>query len=400
MTIFNGLKVLDIGSFVAAPMAATILADFGADVIKIEPPEGDGYRRMHLLPNLPKSEHNYAWALAARSKRALVLDLKQPAGRDVLHQLVKAADVLVTNYPPHVRERLGLAFEQLRVLNPRLIYASLTGYGETGPDANKPGFDATAYWARSGLADMVRTDAQAQPVAPALGMGDQPTSAMLYGAIVTALYRRERTGEGAEVTSSLLANGIWANGPMLQAALCGAEIRYREPRATPRSALSNFYRCRDGRWFSVAMVEEEKLWPEIARLMGVEPLLTDERFATLPARRANAPALVTELDRAFAQHDSSEWARRFEGTATTVSVVARVGDVQSDPQSRCCGALVEGDGLGANALTIDSPFRITGIDKRRPAPAPALGEHSEEVLREYGFDAATVASFKRDGVTR
>lgn len=398
MTPFNGLKVLDIGSFVAAPMAATMLADFGADVVKIEPPEGDGYRRMHRLPNLPKSEHNYAWALAARSKRALVLDLKQPAGREVLHRLVEATDVLVTNYPPQVRARLGLAYAQLRVLNPRLVYASLTGYGETGPDANKPGFDATAYWARSGLADMVRTDAQAPPVAPALGMGDQPTAAMLYGAIVTALYRRERTGEGAEVTSSLLANGIWANGPMLQAALCGAEIRYREPRATPRSALSNFYRCRDGRWFSIAMVEEEKLWPEIARLVGVEPLLADERFATLPARRANAPALVVELDRAFAQHDSGEWSRRFEGTATTVSVVARMDDVQRDPQARCSGALVEGDGLGGTTLTIDSPFRITGVDKRRPARAPALGEHSEEVLRAHGFDAAAIASLRRQGV--
>jgi crotonobetainyl-CoA:carnitine CoA-transferase CaiB-like acyl-CoA transferase len=259
MNVFTGIRVLDIASFVAGPMAATILSDFGADVIKIEPPDGDGYRRMHRLPNLPKSEHNYAWALASRNKRGLVIDLKNDAGRTVLHRLVRSADVLITNYPPKVRSALGLTSVELMAVNPRLIYASLTGYGESGAEANRPGFDATAYWARSGLADMVRTDAQAAPAAPAMGQGDQPTAAMLYGAIVTALFRRERTGKGAEVTTSLLANGIWANGPMIQAALCGGEIRYREPRESPRSALSNFYRCRDGRWFTLAMVEEERL---------------------------------------------------------------------------------------------------------------------------------------------
>jgi len=398
MNVFDGLKVLDIGSFVAAPMATTILADFGADVIKIEPPGGDGYRRMYQLPNLPKSAHNYAWMLASRNKRALVLDLKLPAGQDVLHRLVQAADVVVTNYPLRVRERLGLAYPQLRRINPRLIYASLTGYGERGPDVDKLGFDATAYWARSGLADIVRTDAQAEPVVPAMAMGDQPTAVALYAAIVTALYRRERSGEGAEVTSSLLANGIWANGPMQQAALCGAETRYRQPRATPRSALSNFYRCRDGRWFSIAMVEEEKLWPEIARRVGIEHLMHDERFSTLPVRRANAPALVVELDRVFAQHDSAEWTKRFEGTAVTASVVAVLDDVAQDPQVQCCGALVKTEGVKDVALTIDSPFWITGVSKRRPGPAPVLGEHSDEVLREYGFDTSTIVQLRRDRV--
>lgn len=397
MNLFAGIKVLDIASFVAGPAAATILSDFGADVIKIEPPDGDGYRRMQRLPNLPKSEHNYAWALTSRNKRGLVLDLKCEAGRAVLNKLVRAADVLVTNYPPQVRERLGLTAAELMALNPRLIYASLTGYGETGPEANKPGFDATAYWARSGLADMVRTDVAAAPSAPTLGMGDQPTAGMLYAAIVTALFRRERTGQGAEVTSSLMANGIWANGPTIQAALCGAEMRYREPRTAPRSALSNFYRCRDGRWFSLAMVEEEKLWPELARLVGLEHLLTDERFATLTARRANAAALVVELDRMFEQRDIAEWLRRFRATGNTVGVVARVADVVDDAQARWCGALVEADGIAGATLTVDSPFRISGETKRRAGAAPELGQHSDEVLREHGFGTDEIEALRRAG---
>lgn len=386
MSVFSGIKVLDIGSFVAGPMAATILSDFGADVVKIEPPEGDGYRRMHRLPNLPRCDHNYAWALASRNKRSLVLDLKKDAARAVLHRLVREADVLVINYPAEVRAQLGLTAPVLMAMNPRLIYASLSGYGETGPDAGRRGFDATAFWARSGLCDMVRTDAHAPPAAPTLGMGDQPTSVVLYAAIVTALFRRERTGLGGEVSTSLMASGIWANGPMVQAALCGGELRYREPRTAPRSALSNFYLCRDGRWFSLAMVEEEKLWPGLTRILGIEHLLTDAHFAELPQRRANAAALVAELDRVFAGDDSANWLRRFEGSAHTVGVVARTTDVIGDPQAYACGALVEADGIGGTRFTVDSPFHMAGEHKQRPACAPELGQHSDEVLREYGWD--------------
>ncbi|MDO8704402.1 MAG: CaiB/BaiF CoA-transferase family protein [Sulfuricaulis sp.] len=399
MKVLDGLKVLDVASFVAAPAAATILSDFGAEVIKIEPPEGgDGYRAMSALPNLPKSEHNYAWALASRNKRGLALDLKSAAGRKVLHRLVAAADVLITNYPPAVRARLGLDYEALAALNPRLIYASVTGYGEIGPDANRPGFDATAYFARSGLTDVTRADEQAPPLAPAMAAGDGPTASTLYGAIMTALYRRERTGLGACVTTSLLANGIWANGAMVQAALCGAEIRYRWPREAPRSALSNFYLCRDGRWFSIAMVAEERLWPGVVALLGIEALARDPRFATLNERRAHAAALTKELDRVFLQRDSADWLRRFESGGHTVSVVARLADVPLDEQAVHAGALIPADGIGGASLTVDSPFRIVGEDKVRPRPAPALGEHTDEVLRAHGFDAEEIAELRRAGV--
>ncbi|HKX93298.1 MAG TPA: CaiB/BaiF CoA-transferase family protein [Methylibium sp.] len=399
MSIFNGLKVIDVASYVAAPAAATILSDFGADVIKIEPPEGgDGYRWMSALPNLPKSEHNYTWALVSRNKRGLALDLKSAAGQRVLRRLVEAADVLITNYPPDVRAKLGLDHATLAALNPRLIHAAVSGYGETGPDANQLGFDATAYFARSGLTDVTRPHEHAAPVSPALAQGDGPTAAMLYGAIVTALYQRERTGQGAGVTTSLLANGIWSNGPMVQAALCGAEIRYRWPREAPRSALSNVYACRDGRWFQIAMTAEDKLWPRLVELLGLEALAQDPRFAALPERRANAPALTAEFDRVFATRDAADWLARFEGRGFTVSVVTRLADVPNDAQAVHAGAIVPADGIGGTDRTVDSPFRIAGIDKVRPRRAPELGEHSDEVLREHGFDAAEIAALRRDRV--
>ena len=211
--IFEGLKVLDCASFIAAPAAATVLSDFGAQVIKIEPPvTGDPYRNLPNLPGYPASPHNYAWLLEARNKRSLALDLSKPEGQAVLHRLVAEADVFITNFPPSVRERLGMTYAELAPLNARLVYASFTGYGEKGAEANKPGFDSNAYWARSGLMDLVRADENTTPARSVAGMGDHPCAMALYGAIVTALYKRERTGKGSHVASNLMANGVWANG--------------------------------------------------------------------------------------------------------------------------------------------------------------------------------------------
>lgn len=399
MHLFDGLKVIDAAGYIAAPGAATILSDFGADVIKIEPPgEGDGLRKVYRVPNHPVSSHNYIWMQAARNRRALALDLKQAEGRAVLHRLVASADVFITNAPPHTRERLGLAHAQLEPLNPRLIYASLTGYGETGPEAARPGFDATTYWARSGLADLVRPDADGPPASAANGMGDQPSAGMLYAAIVTALYRRERTGRGAMVSSSLIANGAWANAMTIQAALVGGEVVYRQPRSRPRNALTNYYRCRDGRWFILSLIAEDKAWPDFASLVGRAELCSDPRFETLAARRAHAVELTAELDAAFAARDSGEWQALFEAAGQTVSLIARTVDVVDDAQMRIAGALVPGDGIPGTGLTVDSPFQVSGEHKVRPRPAPALGQHSDELLREAGYDDEEIAEMRRAGV--
>ena len=399
MSLFEGLRVLDAASYVAAPAAATMLSDFGAEVIKIEPPgQGDGYRAMPALPNLPKSEHNYAWDAVSRNKLGLALDLSVPAGRAVLHRLVQTADVLITNYPMAVRRRLGLDAETLLALNPRLVHASVSGYGDSGPEAHRLGFDATAYFARSGLTDVTRADEQAAPTAPAMAQGDHPTASALFGGIAAALYRRERTGQGAVVSTSLLANGIWANAAMVQAALCGAEIRYRWPREAPRSALSNFYRCADDRWLSIAMVAEDKLWPVMVQVMEIDDLAADPRFASTAARREHARALTAEFDRVFLRRSAADWQRRFEAGGFTVSIVARLADVPQDAQAVHAGALVEADGMGGTDRTVDSPIRIAGVHKVRPRAAPAVGEHSVQVLRALGYGDDEIERLRASGV--
>ncbi|MDB5513454.1 MAG: carnitine dehydratase, partial [Tardiphaga sp.] len=269
--IFAGLKVLDCASFIAAPAAATVLSDFGAEVIKIEPPgSGDPYRNLPNLPGYPHSEHNYAWLLEARNKRSLALDLGKPEARAVLHRLVADSDVFITNFPPQVRQKLGITYAELAPLNQRLIYASFTGYGEKGEEANKPGFDSNAYWARSGLMDLVRADEKTTPARSVAGMGDHPCAMALFGAIVTALYKRERTGKGSHVSSNLMANGIWASGVLAQAKLCGATFQERRPRERALNAVTNHYKCRDGRWLILSLLNEERQWPALACCLGRE----------------------------------------------------------------------------------------------------------------------------------
>jgi len=210
--LFADLLVIDCASFIAGPAAATMLADFGAREIKIEPPvTGDSYRQLKHLPSMPPSEHDYSWLLDNRNKESLALDLKQAPARAIFETLLKRCDVFITNYPGPVREKLRLRADDLLPLNPRLIYASITPYGESGPEKDRTGYDATAWWARSGLMDHVRASPDAAPGLSVPGMGDHPTAATLFAGIAAALYRREKTGKGGHVSTSLLANGLWSN---------------------------------------------------------------------------------------------------------------------------------------------------------------------------------------------
>ena len=217
----EGVRVVDIGSYVAAPAAATIMGDFGADVIKVEPLDGDPYRR--LLGVLTTEYPNFFWDLDSRNKRSLAVDVTSTEGRAVLERLISEADVVVTNYRPDLLKRLRLTFEDVQAMRADIIYGQVNSFGLKGPDADRTGFDATAYWARSGLMDYVRTPA-ADPAVSAPGLGDHPTSMSLFGGIMGALYRREKTGEGAHVHTSLLANGAWGHSMIISG--CVGWFRY------------------------------------------------------------------------------------------------------------------------------------------------------------------------------
>src|SRR3954469_2360152 len=395
--IFSGLKVVDLASFIAGPSAAVILSDFGAEVIKVEPPSGDYWRHGNKVPPQPLAEDAYQWHLNNRNKRGLALDLKSPGAQPVLERLVKWADVLIVNTPHPARKRLKLEFDDVAPWNPRLIYADVTGFGDKGPDADFPGFDITSYWARSGLLSMTR-DAGAPPTWPVAGSGDNATAVGLYSAIVTALYRRERTGKGSHVTTSLLAEGVWSASVSIQAALCDAKFFALHDRKNPANAALNVYRASDGAWF-VLIIMPDRLAP-VAKAIGRPDLLTDPRFSDPAKLIANMSQLTGILDEVFGAQPMAHWYEVFNGVHVTFGVVREPQEVINDPQLRANDIVVPLAGAGGKMTsTISSPIQVHGVAKVPARRAPALGEHNEEVLQKLGFSASDIDGLRASGAT-
>jgi formyl-CoA transferase len=395
--LLDGIRVIDAANFIAGPVSTTVMADFGADVIKVEPPTGDIYR-VRGAGYVP-SPHNYPWIVDNRTKRSVAIDLRTRDGQDLLHRLVRDVDVFVTNAPLDSRARLRVRYEDLAPLNARLIYASISAYGETGDEASKPGFDSIALWARTGLMDLVRASPDTPPARSLPGMGDHPTGMSLFGAIMAGLYHRERTGRGTAVSTSLLANGLWMNAIPIQGILCGARTEVRPPREESVSALANLYRCRDGRWFMLTITGDERHWDGFAKGIGREDLVTDPRFAETPNRRKHARALTAILDEHFGTKDWVDWYPILEKTGVAFGVVGTLDDIPHDAQMRASGALVPIDDPRAGAsLTVASPLQIDGQEKVPPTLAPSIGQHTVEVLRAAGITEGEIERLLRAGV--
>jgi crotonobetainyl-CoA:carnitine CoA-transferase CaiB-like acyl-CoA transferase len=386
--IFSGLKVVDMASFIAGPGAAVMLSDFGADVIKVEPPKGDLQRVVYKVPPQPRASDNYPWHLDNRNKRGMALDLKSPYAGEVLERLVKWADVLIVNAPYPARKRLKLTYEDVAPWNPRLIYADLTGYGNKGPDADLPGFDITAYWARSGLLSLTR-DAGAPPTLPLSGSGDHATAVGVYSAIVTGLYRRERTGKGSYVTTSLIAAGVWASGIAIQAALCNAKFFPPHNRKNPPNATFNVYRASDDHWSLI--VTEPDRWPALAAGIGRPDLLSDVRFADAAERAGNSAQLTAILDEVFSSQPAAHWREVFDHAHIAFGIVQTPDEVIKDPQLRENDIIVPIEGAGGNLkFTISSPIQVHDVIKVPAKRAPEIGEHNDEVLGQLGFNAKQI----------
>ncbi len=395
--LFSGLKVLDVGTWIAGPVAATILADFGASVIKVETPgAGDPYRALSGGVLSPRAPMNYMWLADARNKRGIALNLKVQEARDILLQLVRECDVYVTNQPMATRRAFGLTYEELAPINERMIYASLTAYGEEGPDAELEGFDGVAWWARTGLMDMVRAPGTV-PGMSVPGMGDHPTAVSVYAAIVTALLQRERTGKGTRVHTSLLANGLWSNLCLAQAAMVGAEFPDRSP-GPVRSPNRVLFETSDGRLLQLYMVRTQAELDALLIVAGREDMLADPRFADAVSRSQNAPALVAEIQGTIGQRTAAEWMRLFRENGVPVTLVAQMQDLAHDPQIAANHMAVPPvDPTVPAPLIVTHPINIDGLDKVGPTRAPDVGEHTVEVLTELGYDAVEIERLRAVG---
>jgi formyl-CoA transferase len=303
--------------------------------------------------------------------------------------------VLIVNTPHPARKRLKLEYDDVVQWNPRLIYADLTGFGEKGPDADLPGFDITSYWARSGLLSMTR-DLGVPPTWPVAGSGDNATAVGLYSAIVTALYRRDRTGMGSYVTTSLLAEGIWAASVSIQGALCEARFFGLHDRKNPANAAMNVYRAADDIWF-VLIVTSDKL-AAVAKAIGRTDLLTDPRFSDPVKLMANMPQLTAILDDVFGAQPMAHWYEVFSGVHVTFGAVRGPQEVINDPQLRLNDIVVPLEGAGGKLTsTVSSPIQVHGVAKVAAKRAPELGEHNDEVLRELGFNLTDINVLRASG---
>lgn len=387
------LVVVDAATFLAGPGAATMLGDFGAKVIKIEPPSGDGYRG--LVGRYPVPYH---WLLTSRNKESLALDLSKDSGQALLHQVIAKADVMTTNFMRSQLERYQLTYPTLKVINPRLVFGHITGYGDEGPEADRRAFDVTGWWARSGMMEFVR-DPDQTPLMPAPGMGDHSTATALFGAIMSGLYKRERTGEGCHVSTSLAANGVWANGMALQGVAAGNDLAEHRQQAGWVNPLSAAYGCADGSYLVLTMINTAREYPQLCAALGHPEWLQDERFSDIRQAMRNRGDLQQMISDAFAQIDYAEAARRLDDEGITYSKVQTMSEVLVDPQLRAAGIVIEtGDTQGDYELTISSPINMVGEVKKVPQRAPDIGANSLSVLRELDFAEDYIQSLIGAGI--
>ena len=397
--LLEKITVIDCASYIAGPAAATIMSDFGARVIKIESPDiGDSYRSLLRLPGLPESDENYPWILTSRNKESLALDLKFKEAHVILHKLIKKADIFITNYPFPIRTKLKINAEDILEENKKLIYASLSPYGEKGEEKDKTGYDATAWWARSGLMHAVRNNSNSEPSSSTPGMGDHPTASALFGAIMMALYKREITGKGSEVSSSLMANGLWSNGIYNQAALCGANFVENTGRGT-KGALAEKYKCKDGRWFILVMLNEEREWPLLLRCLKREEVNDDKRFNTREDRAKNSLELMKILDEEFLSKDWGQLKELFEKSGVTFGSISEPYDHINDQQisdNEFFTKFTDKEDL----LTVDSPIFMKDEKKRKPQTAPEIGEHTRQILEELNYDKNEIDKLENKKIIR
>jgi len=381
----QGLRVVDAASFLAGPCAATIMSDYGADVIKIEPLTGDGHRRIsggHPI--------DYTWQLTDRNRRSLALDFTQPDGRAVLLRLVERADVVLFNLRADQLQRYDLTYESLRLVNSRLIYAQISGYGLEGPEAPRRAFDITGWFARTGILDMMH-EKDVAPAPPAGGVGDHATAMTLFGGIMLALYRRDRTGEGGMVSTSLAVTGAWANGLQLQGVLAGFDPTTRRDAEGWSSPFSNIYTTGDGRHLMLSLAMPPLEWPRLAAALGHSEWLADARFGDMRTLMTNRHPLRALIAAAFATMTIEQADVVLKAHDITFSVVARLADVVVDPQLIANGLVVATDSAEPGySKTLATPFKLHDEAQRTPTRAPTIGQHSREVLIEAGFSDAEV----------
>jgi crotonobetainyl-CoA:carnitine CoA-transferase CaiB-like acyl-CoA transferase len=379
----EGIKVVELGVWVAGPAAGGILADWGADVIKIESPGGDPARKFGRMLGIEDGV-SPPFEMDNRGKRSIVLDLSMDGGRATALELLGGADVFLTNVRPGALRRTGLDFETVAVCNPSLVYGLITGYGEAGPDADRAAYDVAAFWARAGLAHLLTRPGDTPPFQRG-GMGDHTVGMTLAGAICAALVARAGTGKGQLVSTSLYRQGAYTVSFDLNTFLMTGQSIAIGQRETMGNPCMNNYVAGDGRAFWIVGLEADRHWPALCRAVGRHEWLTDPRFATGRLRAANSVALIDELDKIFAARPLDEWAKVFATEPDFFwSPINSIEDVVADEQFHAAGGVVYVPDGAAGGPMVATPADFHGTPWEPRSAAPRLGQHTERILAELG----------------
>ncbi len=395
----DDITVLELASWVAGPSCAALMADMGAEVVKVEPLSGDGMRGKLRQPSAPEgvAAHDLPFQLDNRGKRSIAVDLTRDEGAAVVRDMAAGVDVVVTNLLPGRLERYGLAPAVLCLANPRLVYALVTGYGSDGPDADRAAFDLTAFFGRSGIMGLVGEPGEPPP-AFRPGQGDHPTGLALLVAVLAALRERDRSGRGQVVETALLQTGAWTIGCDVQVALVDRAQPTKRARDDAFSPLNTRYRCGDDRWINLS-AHNPGLWSAFCAAVDRPDLAADERYATPAGRFRHRGELIAALDDLFAAAPVRHWGPRLDEAGVVWAPVAGLPDLVEDPQARAIGMFAEVEHPQAGTFeTLAAPFGMSRSEVAVRGPAPALGQHTDEVLARFGLSGTRIAELRRAGV--
>ena len=393
--VLRGVKVVEVAQWWFAPSAAAVLAEWGAEIVKVEHPlYGDPIRGLTTSGGLPGSYTvNFMLEQSNHGKRSVGLNIATPEGREVLDRLIAQADVFVTSFLPGARRKLRIDVDDVRAVNPQIIYARGHAAGDRGPEREQGGFDAASFWARGAVVHHHTPAGAAAPVMPRPSFGDGITGLAMAGAVAGALFARERHGEPSVIDVSLLGTAAWVMGPDVVAAAMSPGGIPTLPREATMNPLTSCYRTADDRWLWLAMLDSDRHWPELCARIDRPELLEDERFSSAVARAVNAAACMAELDRSFASYSLDEWRKRLAGTDGVWAAVQTATELLDDPQVVANGYVTEVDYGESRHHLVHNPAQFDG----QPAtlrPAPGVGEHTDEVLQELGYDWDHVINLK------
>ena len=398
-----GMRVIEWAHAHMGPAGGTFLGDMGADVIHIEVPGAGDMMRYHegtwgVRQMLPDGR-NAIFEDLSRNKRSIAIDLKRPEGRRIVHELVRDADVFLTNMRPAAVEKLELDYETLAEINPRLIYCGGTSFGERGPDKDSPGLEMMGL-ARSGM--LFGGALQGEPPAyPTVGISDRLGGIGIAMGILAALVHRERTGEGQAVYTSQLGWGVNLQTVAIHIAANTGQVQRPVPRDDTNDPLYNWYRCRDGTWTALGMIiYGDRFWPQICQVLGLYDLAEDPRFATVAARDENHRELIAILDDAFARIDYTDWERAVRERGFIATRVNDLTDLATDEQILANEYIKEQDHPALGPWKwVTTPLRFTKTPVSIRTPAPGIGEHTDEVLTGVlGYAPDQIAQLRTDDV--